>query len=80
MIAIKLMTDGIIRGPEAMDYFVITTIPVLILRIVIGRIFVGHFGSTEMWMAWPFGWIVTFTLTVIFYRRIVTCRKHVTLS
>lgn len=33
MIVVKLMTDGIIRGSGAMIYFVIATIPDLILRI-----------------------------------------------
>lgn len=71
MISIKLMTDGIIRGAGAMSYFVIATIPDLILRIVMGRFLSGYFGSTGIWMAWPFGWIVTFVLTIIFYRRII---------
>ena len=33
MIVIKLMTDGIIRGSGAMVYFVVATVPDLILRI-----------------------------------------------
>lgn len=75
MISIKLMTDGIIRGAGAMSYFVIATIPDLILRIAIGQFLSGYFGSTGIWMAWPFGWIVTFVLTIIFYRRIINDKK-----
>ena len=72
MISIKLMTDGIIRGSGAMTYFVLATVPDLILRIIVANILTGHFGSTGIWMAWPFGWIAATLLTVIFYRRIVS--------
>ncbi|MCD7991511.1 MAG: MATE family efflux transporter, partial [Clostridia bacterium] len=72
MISIKLMTDGIIRGSGAMPYFVLATVPDLILRIIVANILTGYFASTGIWMAWPFGWIAATLLTVIFYRRIVT--------
>ena len=70
IIAVKLMTDGIIRGAGAMMYFIIATIPDLILRIGFALILSPHFGSTGIWMAWPFGWIVATTLTIIFYRKV----------
>ena len=72
MISIKLMTDGIIRGSGAMTYFVLATVPDLILRIIVANILTRHFASTGIWMAWPFGWIAATLLTVIFYRRIVS--------
>lgn len=71
MIAIKLMTDGIIRGSGAMIYFVLATIPDLILRIIMANILTVSFGSMGIWMAWPFGWIVATVLTIIFYRKVV---------
>ena len=71
MIAVKLMTDGIIRGAGAMKYFVIATVPDLILRILMAELLTPHFGSTGIWMAWPFGWIAATVLTLIFYRRII---------
>ena len=55
MIVVKLMTDGIIRGSGAMIYFVIATIPDLILRIGFALMLSPRFGSTGIWMAWPFG-------------------------
>ena len=70
MIAIKLMTDGIIRGSGAMVYFVVATVPDLILRIGFALVLTKSFGSTGIWMAWPFGWIVATTLTLIFYRKL----------
>lgn len=77
MISIKLMTDGILRGSGAMTYFVLATIPDLILRIIMANILTGYFASTGIWMAWPFGWIAATVLTVIFYRRIVTGNRNV---
>lgn len=70
MIAVKLTTDGIIRGAGAMKYFVIATVPDLILRIILANILSRYFQSTGIWMAWPFGWIATTVLTIIFYRKI----------
>lgn len=70
MIVIKLMTDGIIRGSGAMIYFVVATVPDLILRIGFALVLTKSFGSTGIWMAWPFGWIVATTLTLIFYRKL----------
>lgn len=71
MISIKLMTDGILRGSGAMVYFVIATIPDLILRILFACLLTPHFGSTGIWMAWPFGWTAATVLTMIFYRKIL---------
>ena len=70
IIAVKLMTDGIIRGAGAMMYFIIATVPDLILRIGFALVLSPHFGSTGIWMAWPFGWIVATVLTLIFYRKV----------
>ena len=70
MIVVKLMTDGIIRGSGAMIYFVIATIPDLILRIGFALMLTPRFGSTGIWMAWPFGWIAATVLTIIFYRKV----------
>ena len=70
MIVVKLMTDGIIRGSGTMIYFVIATIPDLILRIGFALMLSPRFGSTGIWMAWPFGWIAATVLTIIFYRKV----------
>ena len=70
MIVVKLMTDGIIRGSGAMIYFVIATIPDLILRIGFALMLSPRCGSTGIWMAWPLGWIAATVLTIIFYRKV----------
>ena len=70
IIVIKLITDVIIGGSGAMVYFVVATVPDLILRIGFALVLTKSFGSTGIWMAWPFGWIVATTLTLIFYRKL----------
>ena len=55
MISIKLMTDGIIRGSGAMHYFVMATIPDLILRILVAllltkRLEVRESGWHGLWL------------------------------
>ena len=71
MICVKLMTDGIIRGSGAMAYFVAATVPDLILRIGFALLLTPKFGSTGIWMAWPFGWFAATALTILFYRKII---------
>ena len=70
MIVVKLMTDGIIRGAGAMTYFVAATVPDLIIRILFALMFSRNYGSTGIWMAWPFGWIAATVLTLVFYRKV----------
>ena len=70
MIVVKLMTDGIIRGAGAMTYFVAATVPDLIIRILFALMFSKNYGSTGIWMAWPFGWIAATVLTLVFYRKV----------
>ena len=79
MISIKLMTDGVIRGSGAMVYFVLATIPDLILQIAFAYLLTPRFGSTGIWMAWPFGWFAASGLTILFYRRIVTGKFEIRL-
>ena len=71
MIVVKLMTDGIIRGAGATTYFVAATVPDLIIRILFALMFSKNYGSTGIWMAWPFGWIAATVLTLIFYRKVM---------
>lgn len=76
MISIKLTTDGIIRGSGAMAYFVLATIPDLILRIIMASLLTRRFGSMGIWMAWPFGWIAATVLTMVFYRCIIRAGRE----
>ena len=66
-LALKLAADGVLRGAGAMVYFMITTFLDLILRVVLAFILVHPFGITGIWLSWPFGWIISSTLSLAFY-------------
>lgn len=70
MIVVKLITDGIIRDAGEKTYFVAATVPDLIIRILFALMFSKNYGSTGIWMAWPFGWIAATILTLIFYKKV----------
>ncbi len=66
-LALKLAADGVLRGAGAMVYFMITTFLDLILRVVLAFILVHPFGVTGIWLSWPFGWVISSTLSLAFY-------------
>ena len=69
VVSTKLVADGILRGAGLMSRFMITTFTYLILRVVLAIILSKQFGSTGIWCAWPIGWSIATTLSVIFYKK-----------
>lgn len=69
VVSTKLVADGILRGVGLMSRFMITTFTDLILRVVLAIILSKQFGSTGIWCAWPIGWSIATTLSVIFYKK-----------
>ena len=69
VVSTKLIADGILRGAGLMSRFMITTFTDLILRVVLAIILSKQFGSTGIWCAWPIGWSIATTLSVIFYKK-----------
>ena len=69
VVSAKLVADGILRGEGLMSRFMITTFTDLILRVVLAIILSKQFGSTGIWCAWPIGWSIATTLSVIFYKK-----------
>lgn len=69
VISAKLVADGILRGSNMMNKFMIATFTDLILRvglaIVLSRTTLGAIG---IWCAWPIGWTVAAVLSVVFYK------------
>ena len=69
VISAKLVADGILRGSNMMNRFMIATFTDLILRvglaIVLSRTTLGAIG---IWCAWPIGWTVAAVLSVVFYK------------
>ncbi len=68
VIALKMVSDAILRGAGIMDKFMIATFTDLLLRIILAKVFSIPFGSNGIWLAWPIGWTVATILSTIFYR------------
>lgn len=69
VISAKLVADGVLRGAEMMNQFMIATFTDLILRVVLAKILTIPFGTTGIWLAWPIGWSVATMLSILFYRK-----------
>ena len=67
VVAIKLVSDGILRGTGAMKQFMVTTFSDLLLRVCLSICLSRIFQVLGIWMAWPVGWTVGTTLSVLFY-------------
>ena len=68
VVSAKLVVDGVLRGAEMMNKFIIATFTDLILRVVFAKALSIPFGTTGIWLAWPIGWSVATVLSVMFYR------------
>lgn len=69
VVSAKLVADGILRGAGRMKNFMITTFTDLILRVVLAYAFSQTIlGATGIWCAWPVGWCIATTLSILFYR------------
>ncbi|MBQ9112146.1 MAG: MATE family efflux transporter [Clostridia bacterium] len=66
IIALKLVSDGVLRGAGLMKKFMIATFTDLLLRVVLAKLLSVSLGSTGIWTAWPIGWTVATVLSVIF--------------
>lgn len=66
----KLVADGILRGVSAMRQFMAATFTDLILRVILASVLSDRIGSAiGIWCAWPIGWTIAMTLSILFYRR-----------
>lgn len=71
VIAVKLVSDGVLRGTESMSYFMVSTFTDLILRVVLAYVFSAWFASNGIWMSWPAGWCVGTILSWGFCRKVI---------
>lgn len=70
VVSTKLVADGILRGAGMMKQFMIATFTDLILRVALAFVLAGTtLGSSGIWCAWPLGWFVGTSLSLIFYHR-----------
>lgn len=70
VVSSKLVTDGILRGISAMKQFMTATFTDLILRVILACLLSGWTNSAlGIWIAWPIGWTIAMTMSVLFYRK-----------
>lgn len=69
VLALKLVSDGVLRGAGMMKQFMTATFTDLLLRVVLAEILSIPFGSVGIWLSWPIGWVIGTLLSVIFYCR-----------
>lgn len=69
VVAVKLVTDGVLRGTGSMMAFMVATFSDLVLRVVLAFVLAGIWGTMGVWLSWPIGWAVGTGLSVWFYGR-----------
>ena len=72
--AVKLSSDGALRGMGKMNAFMISTFLDLLLRIVFSAVLKGPFKATGIWMSWPTGWIIGCVVSLLLCIRVLKRR------
>ena len=68
IIATKLVADGVLRGAEKMNYFMVATFTDLALRVGFAFLLAStYLGARGIWWAWPIGWIIAVGMSFAFY-------------
>ena len=80
LLAVKLSSDGLLRGCGRMGRFMATTLSDLFLRVSLAVMFARMFGIGGIWWAWPVGWSVGTWLSVVFYRTSICTQNDKTLA
>lgn len=69
ILAVKLLSDGILRSARAMLPFMTTTFLDLLLRVVLSFVLAPVLGFTGLCIAWPVGWAVSAALSFFYYKK-----------
>ena len=67
LIGIKNCCDSVLRGGGAMGPFMITTFADLFLRVAIAYMIVPTYGFKGICYAYPLGWVIGTTISIVFY-------------
>ena len=77
LLAIKLVSDGILRGAGKMTQFMIATFADLLVRVLLAFILSKVLQELGVWISWPIGWVVGTTISLIFCKSLFS--KNVSL-
>lgn len=68
--ALKLVTDGVLRGAGLMKSFMTATFTDLLLRVILAYALSYAINSEiGIWLSWPVGWTIAMALSCMFYAR-----------
>ncbi|MEG1743184.1 MAG: MATE family efflux transporter [Clostridia bacterium] len=67
IIVIKVLFDSIFRGIGKMNYFMMSTLADLILRVMLSYVMSSYFGLLGISYAWIIGWLVAAALATTFF-------------
>ena len=68
LIAVKITSDGVLRGAGKMGLFLLSTFSDLLLR-VLGALLLSRVLHTDgIWLSWPVGWLIGAILSAFFAR------------
>ncbi len=67
LVGLKNCCDSVLRGGGAMGAFMITTLADLALRVALAFILVPSVGFAGVCFAYPLGWVIGTTLSVVLY-------------
>lgn len=67
--AVKIATDGVLRGSGKMWQFMTTTFSDMILRVAFAFILTEVLKkSLGIWLAWPIGWVTATVISLVLYK------------
>ena len=67
LVGIKNCCDSVLRGGGAMGPFMVTTLADLVLRVALAYILVPIMGFAGVCYAYPMGWIIGTSISILFY-------------
>lgn len=66
-VALKLNSDGVLRGAGRIKSFMVTTFSDLVLRVAIAFVLCPMMGAQGIWLSWPIGWAISAILSNVLY-------------
>lgn len=70
VVAVKLVTDGVLKGAGKMKEFMIDTFSDLIMRVTLSYMLSRTIlRSKGIWLSWPIGWTIGTILSLYFYKK-----------
>ncbi|MGN0778856.1 MAG: MATE family efflux transporter [Aristaeellaceae bacterium] len=70
VVAMKLISDGVLRGSSQMKAFMVSTMTDLFLRVTLAFLLSAFLGDiVGVWLSWPVGWMLGTILSCVFYAR-----------